>query len=144
MPLFTISAQSAVPHVSIDSEVLKFGYCTPNQLSESKVLCFFPPLIHKILFIVIVHHINVILLFFQLVSITNHTQGTVCCSWVTGKRQKAKKLLKLKKKVFKLIVDLCILFPVASDPFVVMPGEQEILPGQTAPFSFSFKPVSGA
>ena len=35
--LFAISAQSAVPHVSIDSEVLKFGYCVPNQLSESKV-----------------------------------------------------------------------------------------------------------
>ena len=95
MPLFVChSAQSAVPHVSIDSEVLKFGYCVPDQLSESKVMCVcvcFPPLIHKILFIVTVHHVNVNLLFFQLVSITNHTQGTVCCSWVTGEQKKAKK-----------------------------------------------------
>ena len=34
--------QFAVPHVSIDEEILKFGYCPPNTQSiESKVCCSF-------------------------------------------------------------------------------------------------------
>ena len=37
---------------------------------------------------------------------------------------------------------LCTSFLAALDSFVVMPTEQEILPGQTVPFNFDFKPVS--
>ena len=29
--------QSGIPHVSADVELLKFGYCSPKQTSESKV-----------------------------------------------------------------------------------------------------------
>lgn len=72
--------QSAVPHVSIDTEILKFGYCPPNQLSESKV--------GHVIQSCTCTHISTIqcdFVHFQLVSITNHTAGTLCFSWVNSK-----------------------------------------------------------
>ncbi|KAL5489479.1 hypothetical protein EMCRGX_G018573 [Ephydatia muelleri] len=42
-------------HISVDTEALKFGYCTPNHVSEGKV-----------------------------VNVTNHTNGIVTCVWMPG------------------------------------------------------------
>ena len=123
--------QSAVPHVSIDTEVLKFGYCPPNQLSESKVR-------HAISRSCTCTHITMQcnFVYFQLVSITNHTAGTLCFSWVNSKIHRCYSLC------WHFISDDIVPFAGAMDGFAVLPVEREVLPGQTTVFTFNFKPVS--
>jgi hypothetical protein len=75
---------SGVAHVSVDSQDLQFGFVSPQSVSDSKS-----------------------------VQVTNHTEGTVVCVWMTE----------------------------SGGTFSVTPQEKEIAPGATSLFTVLFSPV---